>query len=100
VACEARPTEPGLGATGSGHAPCGAPEVERPRERDAVREAGPVAGKRTTLVELVDSRPGEGWRSRTGRALHGMRGGWTALRRQQADVCWCGDGGTGSRGWL
>ena len=58
VGCEARPGEPGPGAAGAGCAPAGATEREGPWEPDAVREAGPVAGKRTALVSRHSSNVG------------------------------------------
>ena len=64
MGCEARPGEPGPGAAGAGCAPAGATEREGPWEPDAVREAGPVAGKRTALGQRVDSRSGGGRRGR------------------------------------
>ena len=95
MGCEARPGEPGPGAAGAGCAPAGATEREGPWEPDAVREAGPVAGKRTALGQRVDSRRGGGRRVRPGRARHGMRRGRAPLQRLRAVVRGRRDGGTG-----
>ena len=53
MGCEARPGEPSPGAAGAGCAPAGATEREGPWEPDAVREAGPVAGKRTASTRAA-----------------------------------------------